>query len=290
MSHQIKLKYSWNSEIDALDLASSVMSFWKLFTRIVEDSTSDNTEVRMTIKAFNEWSFDIFFWLEFSDVVQVAQTAATVVSWAIVWTEWELIDKSLGIIDNLLKIYSHLRGRPARKIEQSREEPTTYNVENQNWQVIQVHWAWSTVNYIWKVDHLVVNMVAPLKNASNGFTGMWIFNTEQEEVVNVTSEEWGSIECIESTIANNNTEVLAKVIAIHRNTGNWKAQINWTSVSISFSSLSLLSNDFINLATWLWNGGIVKLKWTSYYNERGMQLIRFDVTGCEIFEQRVIEE
>lgn len=254
MSQTIDIKYEWTSQIDAIELATSILNGAKILQKITREQLPKWFDVKIDVFSFREWSHITPIVL---DVIQVIpQITEMEVAKSMFATAISVLPDVVTIFSDLFKLVSFLKWDKIEKM--TSVDWNQVMIQNNVWSNIVVHY--STTNYYYNqtVREGMTKMLEPLKREDvTGFnlaSEDWVFeplSVSKEEVEHFEKQVWYIQE---------NMPLIGMVYELNTWTKNGRVQFWSTKVSIWFSSI-ITKPDFRDLVHSLYNRVQVRIRW-----------------------------
>lgn len=273
MNNQITLKYEWTNWVDAVDLANSILWFAKVFSKISKDKYWEDSWLKIDVNWFEKWSLDAilnidFDWDRIGEWLWVIATIITIIEWVV-------------------HLRKFLKWNKPKKIKPDTKEINNYIIENAEGKEISI---WKTV-YTYYVDNSITynlyKYVEPSEKDER-ISSQSIIDWDSNEVCKI--EKW-EVEFFkeEDDIINQEVSVIWKIYDMNTDTFNWKVDLWWNKVSISFKKI-YETEHFNNLITSLKYKALISIKWIAEYDRWNNNYKNIDITEVEILQDTLFEE
>ena len=255
--YKIDIKYDWSNQIDAIDLATSILHWAKILQTITRDSLPKWYDIKIDVHSFREGSHITPILMDIiqvsNDVIQnegVQALFASAVS---------VLPETMSVFADLFSIVAHLKWWAPEHV---RSEWSNTIIQNCDWAEITVNY-W-TINYYVQPnirDHMK-KMVAPLKKEEISWFEIGWFKSEHKIVTtNITKDQ---VEYFDREVGTIQEEVrlVGRVYDLNRETWNGKIEMAWWKTSISFGTI-VNKIDFKHLADSLKNNIPIRITWVA---------------------------
>ena len=273
MSDNITLKYDWTNGVDAVDLANSILWFSKVFSKITKDRYWEDCGLKINVHWFEKGSLDAILGIDF-DLEKIKEWIE-VTSWVI------------GIICGVVTLVKFLKGKSAKKIKPDINNRNNLIIENLEGKEISI---WKIV-YTYHVDNSInYNLHKYLEPSEkderiSSQSLLWINNEEVFKVDN--SEIWFFKS--EEDIISKEVAVMWKIYDLNTDTFNWKIDLWWNKVSISFKKV-YETEHFYSLVKSLKYKALVSVKWTAEYDRSDNLYKNIDISEVELLQDTLFED
>lgn len=273
MSDKITLKYDWTNGVDAVDLANSILWFAKVFSKIAKDKYGDDCWLKIDIHWFEKWSLDAILNIDFD--WEKIKEGLEVTSWVI------------GIIWWVVWLISFLKWESVKKIKPDINNVNNLIVENWDWNQTTV---WKIV-YNYYVDSSInYNLHKYIEPAEKDdrITSQSLLWKDNKEVFKIDHSEVEFFKS-EEDIINKEVSVMWKIYDLNTDTFNWKIDLWWNKVSISFKRV-YETEHFYKLVKSLKYKALVSIKWNAEYDRTNNVYKNIDILEVEMLQDTLFED
>lgn len=257
----IKLKFNWTYTVDAIDLATSIISFSKMVEIASDNFITEAQRLRVWVCGFQQWSLETIFQFAIENINDIIWE-----SWiAIWWIASHVITQNISqIIDSVawaIDIYKFV------KWDRFTAEPdhSWVKITNNCWQVHIYTWPvynlYKDPTFQWHSKRLI----EPLIN-NDQISSLSIVD-ENNDIINEVDKEEAIFFNIQQKSIESEVNIVCKVYEANMFTFNWKITIQKEKCSISFKKIKSDYSQTAILIDAMKNWSLVSITWKATINE-----------------------